>query len=68
MPAPRDARGAAEHAWKDGDSWRRGRGHAVIVTALTRDGFGDAEERGGVSGTPDVALRAIMEGTTTGAS
>jgi hypothetical protein len=64
VPAHRGARGAAEHAWKDGDSWRRGRGHAAIVNALPRDCLGDAEGRGGVSGTQSVALRAIMEVAT----
>jgi len=58
--------GATEHAWKDGDSWRCGGEHAVIVTALTRDNFGAvAEDGGGVSGSQRVALRAIMEVATT---
>jgi len=36
--------GDAEHAWKDGDSWRRGEGDDAIVNALMRDGFGDTED------------------------
>jgi hypothetical protein len=36
--------GDAEHAWKDGDSWRRGGGDDAIVNALMRDGFGDTED------------------------
>jgi hypothetical protein len=51
----------AEHAWKDGDSWRRDRRQAAIVHALLRDHFDDVGDRGGMSDTPALALRAIME-------
>jgi hypothetical protein len=56
--------GAAEHAWKDGDSGRRGRRHAAIVDMLTHDGLGHSEDGGGVLATRDAALRAIMEDAT----
>jgi hypothetical protein len=55
--------GEAEHAWKDGDSWRRGGGDEVIVNVLAC--FGDAGGCGGVPGTQGGALCAIMEGATT---
>ena len=58
--------GDAEHACTDGDSWRHGGDHEVIVHALTCNCFGDAEGRGGVPGTQPRPLCAIMEGTTTG--
>jgi hypothetical protein len=60
--------GDAEHAWKDGDSWHGGGGGDAIVDALTRDDFGDPEDRGGVSGTQRVVLWAIMEVAITGGS
>jgi hypothetical protein len=52
----------AEHAWKDGDSWRRGGDDEAIVNTLTLECFGDAGGRGGVPGTQGGALCAIMEG------
>ncbi len=43
-------------------------GDEAIADALTRDDFGDPEDRGGVSGTQVVALCAIMEVGITGES
>ena len=56
--------GAAEHAWKDGDSGRRGQRHAAIVDLLTHDGLGHSENGGGVFATSDAVLCAIMENAT----
>src|SRR5262249_6081179 len=56
--------GAAEHAWKDGDSGRRGQRHAAIVDMLTHDGLGHSEDGGGAFATRDAVLCAIMEDAT----
>src|SRR5262249_8690035 len=56
--------GAAEHAWKEGDSWRRGERHAAIVDMLTHDGLGHSEDGGGAFATRDAVLCAIMEDGT----
>jgi len=41
--------GDAEHAWKDGDSWRCGGDDEAIVDALTRNDVGDTDDRGGLA-------------------
>jgi len=53
--------GDAEHAWKDGDSWRRGGGDNAIENALMSPYSDVVGGRGGVSGTGPGGLRAIME-------
>src|SRR5438876_2599951 len=56
QPVPAHPR-EAEHAWKDGDSWRRGGPHQATGDVSTLDCFGPAEDRTGVGS----GLRAIME-------
>jgi hypothetical protein len=56
---------ALEHGWKDGDTWRAGQDAGTVNTEPLCY-FGTTEERTGVSDIDRAALRAIMEGTTTG--